>query len=380
MIRRGLSCLIPWEELGFELAEVFEDGSQVMAYLKNHAADVILTDIRMHDVSGLDIAQHVFDQQLPTRVVILSGYQEFEYAQRAIRYHVTEYLLKPISIDDLRETFSRIRSTLDREHREAGQKAQMAGDLNNLQSRIDRLFLMDASSGQLIKEEDFQRRLAINGYGQAEIERKSGLYELVCPAGTEKVVISGMDLIDEGCSFYLLRQQDEMLEGLLLENAPGQFPQLSAATIEERLFSLCGIQVKCYQMAVFENLRQFSLFKRPEIQVDGGPAAQAEAYIREHYAKDITLNDVAAKIFVNPVYLSRVFHQKTGRTFTEALTMIRMEAAQKMLKDGNIAITEIARQCGFTDSKYFYKQFKRYVGMSPGKWRQAGAGKEEADD
>ncbi len=380
MIRKGLRCLIPWQELGFQLVEIFEDGNQVMDYLQNHAVDVILTDIRMHEISGLDIAQYVFEQSLFTRVVILSGYQEFEYAQRAIRYNVTEYLLKPIAIDDLRETFSRIRDMLDQERRKEGQKAQLEGDVTNLQERLDRLFLLDAYSGKLMQEGAFLHRLKINGYSLADLERKSILYELVCPPGKENVVISGMNLIVDGCSFYALKQQDDTLEGLLLENRPGNLQQLTTNTVEDRLFSLSGLPVKCDQISSFENLRQFTLFRSPESYENGGPAIQAEDYLREHYAEDITLNDVAARIFVNPAYLSRVFHQKTGRTFTEALSRIRLEAAQRLLKESNAAISEIARSCGYTDSKYFHKQFKRYVGMSPGKWRQTGTWKEDSND
>ena len=56
------------------------------------------------------------------------------------------------------------------------------------------------------------------------------------------------------------------------------------------------------------------------------------------------------------------------------------QAAQRLLKESNAAISEIARSCGYTDSKYFHKQFKRYVGMSPGKWRQTGTWKEDSND
>jgi len=212
------------------------------------------------------------------------------------------------------------------------------------------------------------------------MERKSILYELICPLGKETVVASGMNLICDGCSFYVLKQQEDMLEGLLLENVPMHLQQLTAQIVEERLFSLSGIRVNCYQVSAFDDLRQFTLFKRSDVYEDGNPAIQAEDYLREHYAKDITLNDVAAKIFVNPSYLSRVFHQKTGRTFTEALSRIRLEAAQRLLKESNAAISEIARRCGYTDSKYFHKQFKRYVGMSPGKWRQTAMRKDDSDD
>ncbi|MDD6872973.1 MAG: helix-turn-helix domain-containing protein, partial [Clostridiales bacterium] len=99
------------------------------------------------------------------------------------------------------------------------------------------------------------------------------------------------------------------------------------------------------------------------------PASQAESYIRSHFAENITLNDVAAKLYVNPVYLSRIFREKTGATFTEALTQTRLNEIIRRLQDTDNSVSEIATACGYSNIKYFYRQFKRYTGMSPGDWR-----------
>ena len=120
-------------------------------------------------------------------------------------------------------------------------------------------------------------------------------------------------------------------------------------------------------LVAFPDLRALSLYRSESSAAS--PAAQAKAYISLHFAEPITLNDVAARIYVNPVYLSRVFREKTGVTFTEALTRTRMEAVMHRLQETGDPISLIATDCGYRNIKYFYSQFKRYAGMSPSEWR-----------
>lgn len=93
--RRGLVNMIKWDELGFQVDGVFSDGKDVIEYLSNHNPDVILTDIQMCQVTGVEVARFVAEQNLPVQVVFLTAYREFTFAQFAVEYHVAHYLLKP---------------------------------------------------------------------------------------------------------------------------------------------------------------------------------------------------------------------------------------------------------------------------------------------
>ena len=73
---------------GFCVAKSFMDGRDVLEYLAEHSVHVIVTDIRMLEISGIEVARYVYEQHLPIRVILLSGYQDFGYAQEAIDYHV----------------------------------------------------------------------------------------------------------------------------------------------------------------------------------------------------------------------------------------------------------------------------------------------------
>ena len=130
VIRRGLS-LLRWDELGFHLAETFADGGEVIDYLKREGADVVLTDIVMPHVSGLEVARWVYENAPQTKVVLLSGYAEFSDAQKAIEYHVSRYLLKPTDRGELAAQFRAIRQELD------GREDAIEAQEGSLQQQID---------------------------------------------------------------------------------------------------------------------------------------------------------------------------------------------------------------------------------------------------
>lgn len=120
IIRMGLKNVVDWEELGFEILEIFADGKEIIEYLDYLTPDVILTDIKMSQVSGLDVAQYVFEHKLPCKVVLISGYQEFKLAVQGLKYGAEDYLLKPTNVESIVETFTKLKSQLDitREERE----------------------------------------------------------------------------------------------------------------------------------------------------------------------------------------------------------------------------------------------------------------------
>ncbi len=113
VIRKGMCNYIPWNEMGFEVVADFEDGEETIDYLNHNKVDVILTDIEMAQVNGLKLASYVDQNKMPIKVVIISGYKEFEYARKAIQYNVKQYLLKPIRIEEVQEVFGKIKMELD---------------------------------------------------------------------------------------------------------------------------------------------------------------------------------------------------------------------------------------------------------------------------
>ena len=112
-IRNGLCNFLNWSELGFEIVASLEDGAEVIEYIKHNPVDVVLSDIVMCNVDGLEIARYIKENELDIPIVLISGYQEFEYARKAVEYGCDQYLLKPVSKDDLYKTVVQIYKSLE---------------------------------------------------------------------------------------------------------------------------------------------------------------------------------------------------------------------------------------------------------------------------
>ena len=112
-IRNSISSLFPWNSIGFQVVQQCSSGTETIEYLRTHAVDVLLTDICLPDLQGLDIARLVQEEHIPTIVVFISGYQEFEFAQKALEYKVFDYILKPTDYESIQRVFMRVRQQLD---------------------------------------------------------------------------------------------------------------------------------------------------------------------------------------------------------------------------------------------------------------------------
>lgn len=117
-IRHSLECFIPWEKMGFQVVGAFSDGSDALMYLQSNPCDVVLTDILMSRMSGLEMIQQLHALQPRLKVVILSGHSDFGYAQQAIRYQVAHYLVKPVDEEELMDVFQGLKAQLDAEAEE----------------------------------------------------------------------------------------------------------------------------------------------------------------------------------------------------------------------------------------------------------------------
>ena len=103
-----LRKLVDWEQYGFEHVYTADGGSMARDMLDKYQPELLITDIRMPKISGLDLCRHIFEKKYLTKVMILSGYGEFEYAKQAIQYGVSEYLLKPILKDEFEEILEKM--------------------------------------------------------------------------------------------------------------------------------------------------------------------------------------------------------------------------------------------------------------------------------
>ena len=114
-IRNGMAHSLPWREWGYEVAALCASGQEVLDQMESARPDVMLSDIRMPGMDGLELMQRLSRDYPQVKIVILSGYSDFKYLNMSIRSHVAEYLLKPTDIDDFEETFRRLKASMDHE-------------------------------------------------------------------------------------------------------------------------------------------------------------------------------------------------------------------------------------------------------------------------
>ena len=117
-IRTGFKFLLDWEKLRMEIAGQASDGEQGLELVKELCPDVVFLDIKMPKMDGLTMLKKLREEQNETLVIIMSGYAEFSYAQKAIDYGVYKYLTKPINTDELEQIITKIVSRLDEQQPE----------------------------------------------------------------------------------------------------------------------------------------------------------------------------------------------------------------------------------------------------------------------
>ena len=103
-----------------------------------------------------------------------------------------------------------------------------------------------------------------------------------------------------------------------------------------------------------------------------GLAARAAAYLEAHFPEQISLTDMAGELHISPFYLSHVFRQTMGVTFSEYLTGVRIKEAKRLLTTTNLTVGEIAARVGYREANYFGRVFKKTTGRTPVAWRKGG--------
>lgn len=177
-VREAIVTGTDWASLGFQVADSAENGQEAWELFAKGAPDLLLTDIRMPFMDGLQLAELVKRHYPGTRVIILSGYDEFEYAQRALKLSVDEYVLKPFSSEELALVLAKVRGVLDTE-------AEEKRDVAQLREHYRRSLP--------VLRENFLAALMMRPLKRRELEEKSALYDLRLAGESFQVAVVSLD-------------------------------------------------------------------------------------------------------------------------------------------------------------------------------------------
>jgi YesN/AraC family two-component response regulator len=126
--RNTLCSCFPWNQVGFEITAQADNGRSALDYILSTGVDVVLCDIKMPVMSGIELARELHARKLKTVVVFLSGYRDFEYAQKAMAFGVRYYIIKPARYEELKNLFDELKKELD-SREAAGDPAAARGAL-----------------------------------------------------------------------------------------------------------------------------------------------------------------------------------------------------------------------------------------------------------
>jgi two-component system response regulator YesN len=174
-VRKSIIKKIEWQSAGFHVVGDAENGEDALEKIEILEPDVVLTDIRMPYMDGLILAEKIRQRYPSMKVVIFSGYDDFEYAQKAIKLNVTEYILKPVNVEELTSILKRIKSNLDLEIEE--------------KRNLSRLREKYRKSLPLIREQFFNE-LVHKSLKQELIEQKLKEYDVPILGATRWVLVA----------------------------------------------------------------------------------------------------------------------------------------------------------------------------------------------
>ena len=176
LIREAISENIQWEEMGFSFMGACENGKQAMETIEKEQPDLLLTDINMPFVDGMELTKFVYENYPDTKVIIISGFDEFEYAKNAVKYQVLEYILKPITPMEFSETLLRVKKMFDeRKENQRDMKKIRSAYVSNL-PMVQGRYLHNLLNGTVDysklqdKQEELRLNLDANCYNTALVE------------------------------------------------------------------------------------------------------------------------------------------------------------------------------------------------------------------
>ena len=184
--REGIRDNVDWESAGFEFCGEAPDGEMALPLIEESKPDILITDIKMPFMDGLQLSKIVREQMPWVKIIFLSGHDEFEYAQSAVKLGATEYLLKPISSNDLLKSLQRIAALLDQERKERESYTE-------LQKRDQR--------NQILLREKFLLRLVMGGISSAEAIEQSKQFGINIIAQYYLVLLLKVELSDDSDPF-----------------------------------------------------------------------------------------------------------------------------------------------------------------------------------
>lgn len=386
-IRRGIEGLIKWSDYDIEIVGEAEDGEIALEVIKNTNPDIILLDINMPFLNGLELIEKVHEFNEDVIVIIISGYDDFYYAQKALKLSVFDYILKPIKKMDLDEIILKATNELKKRGKQKDYLHWTSRHFDRNMDYFKETFFSQWLSNKLTDEEvikelnffgiNFSENIGIiiikvvDKFGSNMVDKKwdkqlldfaiqnianedfkcSNTKFITMDDNKNVVIVMDINLIPEWIKY-----------GRELQNKIDSYLKFHVI-IEQRNVSDGILDVKNVYKNMIENIEKKSKYSKLVLLTI--------KYIdSKYYLNHLSVNDVSKAFEVSPSYLSKLLKKETGFSLIDYITNTRIKKAMCIMEDPTIKIYDVAELVGYSNQHYFCRAFKKIVGISPTEYQR----------
>ncbi|MCZ8516072.1 response regulator [Paenibacillus filicis] len=306
----------------FSVAGEASNGEEAWNFINEHWPSIVITDIMMPKQTGLWLIEQIYQLNLPVVVIIVSGYDNFQYAKQAMRYGISEYLLKPVDEEELHSALNRSTKRLE--------------------------YMSEVHDGYLIIQQFIEQL--------PEMSQKVMLHELNSILAYILKQRAASPSKAKSLLTIFNTKLSELFQAMFPQYTPTPFTGEDEQTIRKHFVGLMDtwlITSPKYESQQFKN----SIKKVCD-------------YIDAHYYENFTLVRLADMSHMSVSYFSMLFKKTTGQTFLNYLNLVRLQKAKELLKEPDLKIYEIADMVGYTSLPYFNRIFKQIVTITPVEYRK----------
>jgi two-component system response regulator YesN len=346
--RQVMKKIIAEEIKELELIGEASNGQEALEIVKQKNVDIILMDIKMPKIDGLEATQKIMNSFSNIKIIIITAYNEFDYAQQALKYGAVDYLLKPVKTEKISEVLNELILDIEEERLYKQLLRHSHDDSEESAQFHQEFFIEEKKLYELVKE---GAKEEVNGFVDKLLrEIRDQDYPLVkFKIRIIEFLVSLSRTINQEAEIDI---HHFYFESLLSESTELNSVEQFAEWVKKKLDLVMQKVANAYN------------------EIDDNVIRRTINYIQENYDQDLTLERVAEEVHLNPSYLSHVFKEETGNNFINYLTKIRLEKAQELLKNSKDNITKIANQVGYQNANYFSQVFKKEFGLTPTQYRK----------
>lgn len=378
MIRRYVETKMPQ----YRVLHVCNHGKEALEAFLREPADILLVDIRMPVMDGLTFLEKLGEITQDYAALILSSYNEFEYAKTAIGLGVSHYLLKPVDFKELDGAIRKATQQLEK-------KRAAFSPVSSTSEEKQEIFFDDLLLGkyetQDMAAQAFKDAMFPFSYGSVGTYMQINVDDAIkWNYGQDELITAiknVLSLLYHASYCICVNKSQSLLDFVLIGH---KLPNADAKTICTQTRNLVKILISVKKMHTFDSVEELcGYFSREERRTEVEQMEEAEVlpeatlkqrifmaaeYIREHYVEDLSRDELAQLVYISPAHFSRCFKEIMGVSYKDYLTEIRMQQAIKMLAT-QMKVTEIANRVGYQNNNRFNINFRQYTGYTPTEYR-----------